>query len=973
MPRTVKVFISSTYQDLIPEREAVEKAINRLSETKIVAMEFLGSNPDTPYDVCMKKVAISNIYVGIFAHRYGSIPDGHNQSMTELEYRKAIELHIPALIYFTAISEDDTPKKNTEKDPSPGRAKLIALKNELMKNHTISFFHNPDDLAALVIADIHNQSLIDVPKEVVESPYGLLRMYLEAVREEHHWLWILAQNRKVEMNALYLRLQLSQRFRSRDLDSILFDPLERKQVASCREESTEDHDLDIHEAVKRFTRVVIIGDPGCGKTTSLRYLAYNHACLNLGRLSQNQEPEQLPVYIPLGIYGDPNKSLRDYLWDVVRSYALPLSLADDLETYVKNGQALLLIDGLDEVPTESRRQVARMFEGLMNRFQAHPVVLTSRVIGFEHSLPGTVLEVLPLSPALIEHFIHGWFSVIGRDKDGAVLCRQIAAQRRLLELAYNPFLLSLIALIFEQGEQLPERRVDLYKLCVITLLELWDKERGLDRNRFDRTMKEDFLMELALYFYETGPSRLLPIREVFKQAGLIVDRLRLACDSKAILNEIEQNSGLLQKVSYQHYAFPHRTLFEYFTARALIAEIQEKPRLTMYFKMYGGDSQWSEIFRLATGELKQPTEFLKIVFDIDPTLAARCYLDANPDQVDHALIRGRWENIDREQRIQIIENVKNRLLEASLQKEVADALDKQKEVQDALDFITFVFGVPETDSEVLYYCDMLLLAIGSDEAKQLSGRMFDHWPPQRRYQTHAQTFAGDEFWRFADIEGKEFRMGSNEFDDEQPIHPVKLTPFRLSCYPVTVDQYQRFDQNHPKELLNDEFGENARQPVVRVNWFDAYIFCKWAHGRLPTEAEWEYACRADTTTPFNTGENLTTDQANYDGNHPYQKYPKGKLTGKTTPVGSYPPNGWGLYDMHGNVYEWCQDWYDKEYYAKCNQQGIDNPQGPETGSVRVFRGGCWSFCAEYCRSADRNYGSPAGRVNSVGFRLVFVP
>ncbi|MFZ5519491.1 MAG: SUMF1/EgtB/PvdO family nonheme iron enzyme [Candidatus Zhuqueibacterota bacterium] len=960
MSRTIKVFISSTYEDLIAERQAVEKAIMRLNETIPVAMEFFSSSPDTPYDICMKKVADSDIYVGIFAHRYGFIPPGQAQSLTELEYRQAINLHKPPLIYFTATAEDDTPKKNTEKDPSPERDKLIALKDELKNKHTISFFHNPDELATLVIADIHNQGLINIPDDVIESPYGLLRMYLEAVRDEHRWLWILAQNRKVVMNTLYLRLQLSQRFRSRELETALAE-LPEKQCASVGREdkSAAIHDLDIHEALQRFTQVVIIGDPGCGKTTSLRHLAYDQACRNLERLHQNQEPEQLPVYIPLGIHGNADKSLRDYVWDVVRAYALPLSVAENIETQVMAGRALLLIDGLDEVPTESRRQVIRTFVGLMNRFPAHPLIVTSRVIGFEHSLPATVLEVLPLSHSLIDHFIHGWFKAISRESDGDALYRQIVSQPGLLELAYNPFLLSLIALIFEQGKQLPERRVDLYNLCVMTLLELWDKERKLlDRNRYDRTIKEDLLMELALHFYEKEPLALLPIGEVFKAVGTIVNRLQLACDSKTILTEIEQNSGLLRKFSYRHYAFAHRTLFEYFVARALVAEIDGTTRLVAFFKKHNSDSQWSEIFRLATGLLQQPTEFLKLVFDTDATLGARCYLDANPDAVDHAVIHKRWAQIDREQRIKLVQSVRERL-----PKPPAD----QKEIQNALDFVTFLFRVPETDTEVLYHCDELLRAIGSDEAMQLSQTMFNHWPNDRKY--NLAELEKDKFWQQVEIEAGEFKMGSNEDDDEKPIHRVTVASFRLGQFPVTVGQYQRFDPGH-KEQWRKEYGKffkDANQPVVEVTWFDAYIFCKWTGGRLPTEAEWEYACRAGTTTPFNTGENLTTDQANYDGNYPYKKFPKGKYLEKTTQVGSYTPNAWGLYDMHGNVWEWCSDWYDANYY----QNSVStNPRGPSSGEARVLRGGSWNYYAYFCRASYRIWYIPSFRYSSIGFRVV---
>jgi len=138
--------------------------------------------------------------------------------------------------------------------------------------------------------------------------------------------------------------------------------------------------------------------------------------------------------------------------------------------------------------------------------------------------------------------------------------------------------------------------------------------------------------------------------------------------------------------------------------------------------------------------------------------------------------------------------------------------------------------------------------------------------------------------------------------------------------------------------------------------------------RLPTEAEWEYACRAGTITPFSTGGNLTTEQANYDGNDPYNNNRKGQYREKTVAVDSFNPNAWGLYNMHGNVYEWCSDWYGGY------ESGLaENPAGPTTGSSRVLRGGGWDSYARDCRSAYRNYDTPDYRSYDVGFRLVFVP
>jgi formylglycine-generating enzyme required for sulfatase activity len=135
---------------------------------------------------------------------------------------------------------------------------------------------------------------------------------------------------------------------------------------------------------------------------------------------------------------------------------------------------------------------------------------------------------------------------------------------------------------------------------------------------------------------------------------------------------------------------------------------------------------------------------------------------------------------------------------------------------------------------------------------------------------------------------------------------------------------------------------------------------------LPTEAEWEYACRAETKTPFHFGQTISTDQANYNGNFTYGTGKKAVYREKTTPVGSFPANAWGLHDMHGNVFQWCQDWY--ENYP---QNDVVDPKGPEKGDVRVLRGGSWLDSPLLCRSADRYWNDPSIRRSSFGFRLCF--
>ena len=227
---------------------------------------------------------------------------------------------------------------------------------------------------------------------------------------------------------------------------------------------------------------------------------------------------------------------------------------------------------------------------------------------------------------------------------------------------------------------------------------------------------------------------------------------------------------------------------------------------------------------------------------------------------------------------------------------------------------------------------------------------------------------------FASIPAGKFLMGSPETekgrDPSETQHEVTLTQgFRMGVHEVTQAQYEQVMGQNPSFLTD------ATLPVETVSYDDAVAFCKKlsdlpaekAAGRkyrLPTEAEWEYCCRAGTSTPYHFGQELNGTQANCNGNFPYGTTEKGPNLRKTSPVGSYPPNAWGLYDMHGNVWEWCQDRYDS--YPK---QSVTDPRGPEVGSICVSRGGSWYNEAAGCRSANRYWYDPSIRNSGGGFRL----
>ncbi|MEA5601839.1 SUMF1/EgtB/PvdO family nonheme iron enzyme [Nostoc sp. UHCC 0252] len=226
-----------------------------------------------------------------------------------------------------------------------------------------------------------------------------------------------------------------------------------------------------------------------------------------------------------------------------------------------------------------------------------------------------------------------------------------------------------------------------------------------------------------------------------------------------------------------------------------------------------------------------------------------------------------------------------------------------------------------------------------------------------------------------EIPGGTFMMGSPEDEaqrekDESPQHQVKVPGFFMGKYEITQAQYQAIMNNNPSNFKGE------KRPVEQVSWDDAVEFCKKLSQktgktyRLPSEAEWEYACRAGTKTPFYFGETITTDLVNYGGNYPYGSAPKGEYRQQTIDVGKFPPNSFGLYDMHGNVWEWCEDVYNGNY--------IDAPTDGRPWLVgsnkntKLLRGGGWFIVARNCRSADRSGVARAVRDYDVGFRVVAV-
>ncbi|MBK8815878.1 MAG: formylglycine-generating enzyme family protein [Methylococcaceae bacterium] len=225
-----------------------------------------------------------------------------------------------------------------------------------------------------------------------------------------------------------------------------------------------------------------------------------------------------------------------------------------------------------------------------------------------------------------------------------------------------------------------------------------------------------------------------------------------------------------------------------------------------------------------------------------------------------------------------------------------------------------------------------------------------------------------QFFRW--IEPGTFLMGSPTNEPERVKYEIQHAViisqgFWLADCTVTQALWQAAMGTNPSEFKGDNY------PVEQVSWHDAQSFIDKLNGLKPelklclsTEAQWEYACRAGTRTPFSFGDNIDSSQANFDGNYPYNNSRKSEYRQQTVAVKSLPPNPWGLHEMHGNVWEWCQDWY-----GAYPTETATDPQGADSGDSRILRGGSWINGGRLCRSSSRLYSAPDIANRNVGFRL----
>jgi formylglycine-generating enzyme required for sulfatase activity len=710
------------------------------------------------------------------------------------------------------------------------------------------------------------------------------------------------------------------------------------------------------EAEKRGRKaLVILGDPGSGKTTHLKRILL--WCLLKDLETMGLEPDILPVFLPLRELTKPDKSLADFIQNQLAGIHLKM-LPDFGQRLMNRGKLLFLLDGLDEVADLAQReQVSKWIEEAFKDYPDCRFVVTCRFAGYSPSVRLSEkfmeMHVRPLSEQDAESFVHKWYAIVEKNQakdveQAASIAKEKAENlierlsqpdfraRRVFELTRNPLLLTNICLVHRHRGTLPQRRARLYEECIDVLLEHWRESKKLNIG-VNALEGRQVLQPAALWMHKekgrtrAGAEELAPIIDpVLKKINWENG------NAHKFLQLIRDESGLLTGWDQEHYGFMHLGFQEYLAAREIrsrfLQEINEQAKsgLLKELAQNFADSWWQEVALLLLS-LEDPPLFV-------PYMRELVKLPAFAQNSD--------------------------MLEMCLDDTIQTS---------PLPFIELLKENPAGNKN-LWEAQLLALKIverlDKDALKPIIALLQKH-PDQRIRQWVQQKFREKtqnvirpepSEYELVFIKGGSFMMGSKDpeaRDNEEPIHEVTLSNFYMGRYPVTNEEYARFikatNYNEPKYWGDRKYNQ-PRQPVVGVTWEDTKAFARWAGLQLPSEAQWEYAARSGGKDQKYAGGDDIDKVAWYRGNS----------EGRLHVVGEKAPNDLGLYDMSGNVWEWCEDVYDERAYEK---HELNNPVITSGRTYRVIRGGGWLNIPGDVRAAYRYRISADYRNLSLGFRL----
>jgi formylglycine-generating enzyme required for sulfatase activity len=987
----IRVFISSTYLDNKMRRGLVRDAIERAGMIAVGMETFEASDRPTVRE-CQQRAADCDVFVGIVAHRYGWEPPGQEpgqeKSITWLEYEAARAAGRSCLMFEI---DPELPIAKADMDAPPDtwtkQARLDQFKTLFASRQMPALFQENTLHGAVIDAltkwrerERGEDKPVTPPGDAdgPQSSFGELEKYRAAILEEHGTIAINGFKTRlrvpIDLKELYIPLRGMIDLRGSG-ESCFADATdaERKLRAGARAEVGHD-DVALTDAFRRAKELhrkglVILGDPGSGKTTHLKRLLI--WCFDKGPASLGLDANLVPVFLPLRRLEAPETTIDRFIEGQIDAQ---LGLAPGFgQRLLARGGLLLLFDGLDEVADPTRRAaVARWIEKV---FTAHPTcvpVVTCRFAGYgvqgadrsEVRLNAKFLElhVRPLDPEQRDTFVRNWYRIVetglATDQTKALQRAQEQADAliaalgtrdfrttRVAEMISNPLLLANLCLVHRDHGAMPRGRGRLYDECVEVLLECWREAKRLPTN-VTADQGRRALQPAAAWLHEVNGRTRASAVELAPVLEPALKAVRwTGGDATAFLRTVRDESGLLTGWGPDQFGFMHLGFQEYLTACELRRRALEPggDAAAVYAELAGhfGDSWWQEVLLLLVG-MGNPSLF-------EPLLRA---MVSRAAFADASALRGML-------------------------------LEEAAEVSPA-PFVELLAQAPARDQGLWQRqrvaLEMLEQMGAKDALSVLEKKLARHpdpqiriWLERRRIVARLDGMIVTEKGgvELLPIPGGTFMMGSpksevGRFDDEGPQHEVTVSPFLLGRYPVTNEEYGRFladnPQVKPPQFWADRKLNQARQPVVGVSWDDAAAFAAWAGGRLPTEAEWEYACRAGTTTATYAGDLKDTvkdpvldDIAWYSAN-----------SGGALPVvGQKKANAWGLHDMLGTVWEWCGD-----CWGPYQDGPVTDPSGARSDDVRqrVVRGGSWDSYARDARSAVRGRCVPGARYDDLGFR-----
>ena len=965
----VRVFVSSTYLDNAERRKVVEDAVLVAGMVPVGMERFTASERPT-VEKCQQLARQCEVLVCIVAHRYGWIPEGHEVSITELEYRAARAAGRSCFVFQLDRELPVHPAHDFDEGPDrwDKQKKLEQFRAALGADQMPAQFQDTT-LGTRVLEALNEwkreragqrePSIAASASGPASREADELASYREVAESLHSTLALAGfkTRLRVPLDLEELYVPLSAMVDLRGVGAAEFPDAHEAQ----RQFGDGGHEVPavqaLSEAERRKRRgVVILGDPGSGKTTHLKRLLL--WCLRKGGAELGLPEDVVPVYLPLRELRDLSLGLDAFIEQQLDSPHLDMPEGFG-KRLLARGQLLLLFDGLDEVADpEERVKVTRWIEEAARARPNCRVVVSCRFAGYggDARLGEDFLELhlRPLSREQSEQFIRNWYRIVERGlartkAQGELDARQKAealVQRlrqgdfrsaRLVEMTRNPLLLANLCLVHRDRGALPRGRAQLYSECIDVLLERWREGKGLVVG-INAEQGRRALQPAALWLHaEQGRAR--------ASAEELAPVLRPALsavqwkggDASDFLRTVRDDSGLLTGWGQTQYGFMHLGFQEYLAAseiRRWFFEGDHDVLCTLAARF--GESWWQEVILILVA-LGNPSLFAPLMREVVKQPAF-----AHSDELLGMLLEDAAE-VSEEPFVELLRQAPSQGPE--LWGRQLSALRVLEKLED-------------TEATLQALSQEELAGHPSDELRRWAARRAQEYSPAADGRAVVVTDNGGV--ELVPIPGGSFLMGSPGLDDkglsrERPQHEVTLSPFYLGRYPVTNEEYGRFleanpDEPEPAFWSNRRFNQ-ARQPVVGVSWEQAQRFCQWAGGRLPTEAEWEYACRA-RTTESQYGE--LDEIAWHGGNSGKQLHL----------VGEKQPNEWGLHDMLGNAWEWCLDGR-RTYTA----QAQTDPRGPEQGEERVVRGGSWSLGGRLVRSACRDWRLPANRYGSLGFRL----